>query len=83
MRVDGLAIDDRLAVAPIIVEITHALPRHLGGPNESGQEMRASPDLGPQPVGFDGGQVAQPVRVRREVRGRGRRADVARGRGCC
>lgn len=55
VRVDHLAVDARLAVRPVVVEVAHALARHLGRAHEARQEVRARPDLGAQAVfGRDG-----------------------------
>lgn len=48
--VDNFTFDDRLAVATIVIEVTHALPRHLGCSNESGKEMASCPYLGAEAV---------------------------------
>ena len=35
MCIDRLSVDDRLAVAPVVVEVAHALSRNFGCPHKS------------------------------------------------
>lgn len=44
--IHGLAVNDRLAVAPVVVKVAHALTRKLGRPHEPREEVGPRPDLG-------------------------------------